>query len=236
MISGRRGFRHGHNNNSSKNGRRLCMESLEQRLALTWAGVPPTAIAVPTGALGITLNAQNSASGAATIATTEVDYYSFTASTSGSYTISSTTPTSNLDTVLGVFSSTGQRLAYNDDISYPTTTDSRVTMNLSAGQRYYVGITNYATSSRGAYSWAVAGPAAAIPPTDDAYENNDTFGTAYNLGSPSVTQTVSNLVMADSADWYRFTTAATGTSSNSVSISFLNSQGNLQLALYNSSG
>src|SRR3954454_8104716 len=124
MSIGRRGFGHGHtSNNRSKNGRRLSMESLEQRLALTWVGVPPTAIAPPTGALGITLNAQNSASGAATIATTEVDYYSFTAATSGTYSISATTPTSTLDTVLGVFSSTGQRLAYNDDISLPAHSD-----------------------------------------------------------------------------------------------------------------
>jgi Leishmanolysin/Bacterial pre-peptidase C-terminal domain len=43
-------------------------------------------------------------------------------------------------------------------------------------------------------------------------------------------------VMADSQDWYRFTTTAAGSSSNTVSISFQNSQGNLQLALYNSSG
>jgi hypothetical protein len=142
-----------------KRGRRLCMEPLEARLALTWLGTPPTTVAVPTTAAAITLNSQNDASGSATIATTEVDYYSFVASTSGSYVISATTPSSSLDTVLGVFSSTGQRLSYNDDISYPTNTDSRVTINLTAGARYYVGITNYSTSSRGSYSWSIDGPA-----------------------------------------------------------------------------
>ena len=72
--------------------------------------------------------------------------------------------------------------------------------------------------------------------TDDAYENNDTFATANNLGTITAARTISSLVMADSADWFRFTTSATGTSTSNVSISFLNSQGNLQLALYNSSG
>jgi hypothetical protein len=216
-------------------GRRLAIENLEPRLALTWAGVPPTAITPPSNAVGVTLTS-NDASGSATIATTEVDYYSFTATATGSYVISTSTPSSSLDTVLGVFSSSGQRLSYNDDIAYPSNTDSRLTINLTAGTRYYVGITNYSTGSRGAYNWSIDGPAGTTTPTDDGYENNDTFGTAYNLGTPSATQTVSNLVMADSADWFRFTTSTTGTSGSGVSISFQNTQGNLQLALYNSSG
>ncbi len=215
--------------------RRLYMEPLEQRLALTWAGVPPTAISVPTSPVAIAL-VQNDATGSATIATTEVDYYSFTAGTTGSYTISATTPSSSLDTVLGVFSSTGQRLTYNDDISYPSNTDSRVTLSLTAGTRYYIGITNYASSSRGAYTWTIDGPSTTATPTDDAYENNDTQATAYNLGTLTAARTVSSLIMADAADWFSFTTSATGTASNNVSISFLNSQGNLQLALYNSAG
>jgi hypothetical protein len=215
--------------------RRLCMETLEQRLALTWAGVPPIAITPPTTPVAVAL-VQNDASGSATIATTEVDYYSFTAIATGSYTISATTPSSSVDTVLGVFSSSGQRLAYNDDISYPSNTDSRVTINLTAGTRYYVGITNYASTSRGSYSWSIDGPAVTTTPTDDAYENNDGFSTAYNLGTLTTTRTVSSLVMADAADWFRFTTSATGTASNTISITFQNSQGNLQLALYNSAG
>src|SRR5262245_51742745 len=116
------------NSRRGKSSRRLCMEPLEQRLVLTWAGVPPTTV-IPTNPVAVSL-VQNDASGSATIATTEVDYYSFVAGTSGSYVISATTPSSNVDTVLGVFNSSGQRLAYNDDISYPSNTDSRVTINL----------------------------------------------------------------------------------------------------------
>src|SRR6188472_4531383 len=87
--------------------RRLCMEPLEERLALTWAGVPPTAV-TPTNPVAVSL-IQNDASGSATIATTEVDYYSFVAGVTGSYVISATTPSSSVDTVLGVFNSSGQR-------------------------------------------------------------------------------------------------------------------------------
>jgi hypothetical protein len=212
------------------------MERLEERLALTWAGVPPTSVAVPTNAVAVTLNSQNDATGSASIATTEIDYYSFVAGTTGTYVLSTTTPSSNLDTVLGVFSASGQRLSFNDDISYPSNTDSRVTLNLTAGTRYYIGVTNYATPSRGSYAWSIDGPAGTTTPIDDAYENNDTLATANNLGTLTSTRTVSSLVMADAADWFRFTTSATGTVSNTVSISFQNSQGNLQLGLYNSSG
>ncbi len=182
MITGRRrsNGRVGHWGTSR--GRKLAIESLEPRLALTWAGVPPAAITPPAGALAVTLSS-NDATGTASIASTEVDYYSFTATASGSYVISATTPSSSLDTVLGVFSSTGQRLAYNDDISYPSNTDSRVTINLTAGQHYYVGITNYASFSRGSYTWTIDGPATGSTSTDDAYENNDSLGTAYNLGT-----------------------------------------------------
>jgi hypothetical protein len=184
--------------------------------------------------VALTLNAQHDATGTASIASTEIDYYSFTATTSGSYAISAMTPTSSLDTVIGVFSSTGKRLAYNDDLG-GTNSDSRVTLNLTAGSKYYLGVTNFASTSRGAYTYTINGSAPVVLP-DDSYENNDTFGSAFNLGTLSANRTVSGLKMADLGDWFRFTTVAPGTSTNSVSISFTNSQGNLQLALFNASG
>jgi hypothetical protein len=138
--------------------RRLGFEGLEPRLVLTWVGVPPASVALPASVVAVTLNSAADASGTAAISSTEVDYYSFTAPRSGSYTISATTPSSSVDTVLGVFSSSGARLAYNDDIAYPSNTDSRVTISLTAGTRYYVGITNYSTASRGSYTWNIDGP------------------------------------------------------------------------------
>jgi hypothetical protein len=72
--------------------------------------------------------------------------------------------------------------------------------------------------------------------TDDSYEQNDTFGTARSLGTISATTTIDELVMADNHDWYRFYLPATGTVDDAVALSFLNSQGDLDLRLYNSSG
>lgn len=72
--------------------------------------------------------------------------------------------------------------------------------------------------------------------TDDAYENNDTQATASNLGMLTAPRAISGLVMADSADWYKFTTPSPTTANDKVSISFLHSQGDVDLALYNASG
>ena len=205
---------------------------LEPRLALTWITTPPSSIPAPTNALSVTLNSQTAATGAAIIATTEVDYYAFTATISGSYTLSAKTPSSGVDTLLAVFDAGGHRVAYNDDILPPQNTDSQLTdsqliVNLIAGARYFVGITNHTASSRGAYTWSIAGP---TPSTDDAYESNNTLATATDLGALWAKKTLSSLVMADGQDWFRFITTAKRVAASSVSISFQYSQGNLQLA------
>src|SRR4051812_26902211 len=211
---------------------RPSLESLEARLALSWGSVPPSAIS-PAGAVSLTLNSQGDATGNAAITANEVDYYSFVAPSAGAYRVSATPPASSLDTVLGVFSSTGARIAYNDDIS-SSNRDSQVTVTLTAGNRYYFGVTNYTRTAGGSYTWGVDGPAVGL--ADDSFEENDSLSQASSLGTLTTQRTVSNLVMADAADWFSFTTAATGTSAQSVSISFLNAQGNLDLELYNSSG
>ncbi|WP_435018073.1 pre-peptidase C-terminal domain-containing protein [Tundrisphaera sp. TA3] len=213
---------------------RPSLEALEQRLVLSWGGTPPSSIVPPSNAVAVSLNSQGDAAGAATIATSENDYYTFVAPTGGSYRIAATTPSSSVDTVLGVFSNAGTRIAYNDDIS-SSNRDSQVTVTLAAGSRYYFGITSYSGTRGGAYSWAVDGPAIQQV-ADDSFEDNDTRATASGLGTLTAPRTVSNLVMADSADWFSFTTTAAGASDSSVSISFQNGQGDLGLELVDASG
>src|SRR5262245_28754071 len=205
---------------------RLHVELLEDRLTPSWAGVPPSLINPPSSSVAVTLT-NNDASGSAAISANEADYYRFTATASGRYTIRATHQNSYLDSVIGVFNAAGTRLAYNDDIAYPTTLDSRVTLTLAAGQTYYLAVTNYKGAPGGGYSWKINGPAVG---SDDRFENNDTLGTAYNFGTLTERLVTSNLVMADGHDWYRFTTTATGTYGDHVSIRFVNAQGNLTLA------
>jgi hypothetical protein len=220
---------------SREQGRRLSIESLEPRLALTWTGVPPATVTLPVFAEAVTLNSQGDASGSSSIDSIEIEYYSFTANSSGSYLISATTPASNLDPVIALYFSTGARVSYNDDIS-SANLDSRITVNLSAGARYYLGVTNGSSTSRGSYTWTINGPTPVVIVPDDVYENNDSQGTSYNLGTLTTSRTISNLKLVDTNDWYRFTTTTTGNANSFVSINFLQFQGDLQLGLYNSSG
>ncbi len=100
-------------------------------------------------------------------------------------------------------------------------------VGLAAGT-YYVRVFGFAGASNPEYFLDFNG--------DDVLEQNDTRATASNLGSFVSAATISNLVLLDSHDWYRFSTTATGTAADSVGIQFANVRGNLNLELFNSSG
>lgn len=72
--------------------------------------------------------------------------------------------------------------------------------------------------------------------TDDAYENNDSFSLAANLGTLSEVKSTNSLVMNDTADWFKFKMNAAGASSDYVRIQFTHTRGDLDLELYNASG
>src|SRR5262249_10139341 len=74
-----------------------------------------------------------------------------------------------------------------------------------------------------------------VPVVDDSFEQNDARTTAADLGTPTAAVTYSNLVLAD-ADWFKFTTTATGNAGSAVALDFNNALGNLTLGLYNSGG
>jgi len=101
----------------------------------------------------------------------------------------------------------------------------------SAGT-YYVHVYSKTGASNPSYALAINSP---VVLGDDAYEDNDTFGAAPDLGSITSLVTIPQLVMADGSDWYKFHLLSTGTASDFAAIDFLNSQGNLDLQLYNSS-
>ncbi len=210
----------------------LRLEEMEERLVPSWGSVPPATITPPSSYVSVNLNSQGDATGNASITNNEIDWYRFTATTGGSYLFEALTPSSNLDTVIATYTSSGSRVGYNDDIS-SSNTDSRFTITLTAGAVYFFGVTNYTGTAGGSYTWKIDGPAA---PADDAYEENDTMAAAYNFGTLTADRTVTGLVMNDAADYYKFTMSAAGTTAHSVSISFTHSQGDLDMRLYNSSG
>ena len=156
----------------------------------------------------------------------EVDYYRFVAClVSGAYRFSTSTPTGPLDTVLGVFqpTCTGQRLAYNNDAA-PGNTDSDATLTLASGQKYFLAVTNLNGSLGGR---STSGRSTAPPSTTQGRRRTTREQTASDLGTLTTRFVAGNLVMADAADWYRFTTAGTGAADSSVRITFSNALGDL---------
>jgi Leishmanolysin len=175
---------------------------------------------------------ETEAVGQASITRREIDWYSFTAPQSGEYWLEALTPGSPLDPVIGLYSASGQRLSYNDDIN-DYNYDSRAGATLTAGRRYFLGITNYSGSSMGSYQWRVTLPQTS---SEDSYENNDTRATAMALGEVASHLVLNNLVMADSADWFAFRTRSTGGTQSRVMIDFDHAQGDLDLELMSASG
>lgn len=83
---------------------------------------------------------------------------------------------------------------------------------------------------------ALVSQATAAAVADDRFEQNDTISTATDLGAINGSLKLTQLVLADRADWYRFTISATGSSTSQASIDFKHANGDLDLALYNSRG
>lgn len=206
------------------------LEILEDRVTPSWFGAPPEFIAPPTTAVRVSLNSAGDATGTASITRGEEDFFTFVAPTDGLYRLAVTTPSSNLDPVLGVFNAAGHRLAFNDDVAFPNT-DSQLFVTLEAGERYFFGVSNFTGGPQGSYRWTVDGERG-----DDVFENNDTRATAFNLGTLTQTRFIDDLVLADGNDFFKFTMSARGTTSDFARITFDHSLGNLAFRLYTTSG
>ena len=210
------------------------VELLEERCVLSWTSVPPARITLPIPAVRLqsaVFDPQNNASGFDAIINKEVDYFRFFAPMSGVYRIAAQTPASDMDTVAAVFRRNGTRLAFNDDVATDNS-DSEFMVSLTAGQKYFLGVTNYRGKPAGSYYWLIDGPGGTAV-GDDAFEENDTFFEPADVAAPV---TIPNLVMVDGADWYRFDLTNPGNAASYARISFLHAQGDLDLFLYDAEG
>ena len=205
---------------------RLALESLEGRLNPSWT-IAPATIVIPTDLTALVFDAKQAMSGTAVNSSDEVDWYKVSPAWSASYQFNAAKSGSRIDTIMALYSSNGTLIAENDDIS-SSNTNSRFGTPLVAGEKYFLGVTNYTGSATGKYSLAVGGQL-----VDDAYENNDTLAAAKSIAN---SQTMKGLVMADAADYFKFTTTATTNSTALASIGFTSSMGDLDLKLVNSRG
>jgi hypothetical protein len=162
------------------------------------------------------------------------DWYSFTTnSTSSAGSLISTVFThASGDLDLELYNAAGTRLKVSQGI---TNGESFSIAGLAKGT-YFIRVYGYRGTTNPNYSLGITLGGAIQAATDDAYENNDTLATASNLGTLTTNATLPNLMLRDSADWFRFTTTATGTAANTATISFQNAQGNLALQLVNATG
>ncbi len=162
------------------------------------------------------------------------DWYKFTtnSTTAAGSLISTVFTHASGDLDLELYNSAGTRIKVSQGI---TNGESFSIAGLAKGT-YYIRIYGYRGVTNPNYSLGITLGGAVQAATDDAYENNDTLATAANLGTLTTNASLPNLKLLDSADWFRFTTTATGTAANTATITFQNAQGNLALQLVNASG
>ena len=236
----------------------LAAEQLEPRLALTAAGIIPTLLADPIASattvepamvaladdayenndsvgtaydLGTLTSAKTI--GSLVLADSE-DWFKFTitsAAKPGDFvSIGFNNSQGNLQ--LAIYSSYGYLMGASEG----TGNTEAVTLNLLQPGTYYAKVYGAGGAQNPSYSLKISPPATAATLVDDAYENNDSAATAYDLGALTAGKTINSLVMADSQDWFKFTITSAAKPGDFVSIGFNNAQGNLQLAIYSSYG
>ncbi len=164
-------------------------ESLEDRRVLSWGTIPPSSVNLnASGNDSVSISSfdpDGNYNHTSSITRNEIDYRSFVAERSGSYTFEAKANGSKIDTVAALFSTGGSRLNYNDDASSGTD-DSKFTYNLAAGTRYILGVTNYNRSAQGGYRVVIS--AAKI--TNSASQG---LGRIYASGTASLSGTTLQL-------------------------------------------
>jgi hypothetical protein len=150
---------------------------------------------------------------------TEVDNYRFQADVTGAYTISVSGGT--LDSILRVYNSSGVSIAGPIDTQFAGGTES-TTLNLTAGNWYYVGVGGFNTST-GTYSLSINGP---TPVINDITTPAPAYSGSFSGASISP---------AGDIDWFKLIAPA-GTTSLSFSTSGLGAGLDTVLQLLDASG
>ncbi len=164
----------------------------------------------------------------------DVDWFKFTTSATGTSSsaarIDFTHAQGDLDFAL--YNSAGSRIALSDGSGNSET----LSLDGLAAGTFYVKVYGYSGAINPTYNLTVTAPAAL--PAGDRFESNNTQSTATDLGIVKGARTEANLSIHSSSDidWYKVTTAGTGSSSSGVRIDFTHAQGDIDMALYDGSG
>jgi hypothetical protein len=136
----------------------------------------------------------------------DVNYFQFVSPITGQLNIQQNAAAgSNLDSVLTVYDNNHQEIAFNDDSR--DTPDSEVTINVTAGQTYFLQAAGYLDST-GSYV-LVLNPAGPLPPFDDI---GNTFADAHTvaLDTSGSGQQTGTVALPGESDYFQFVAPVTG--------------------------
>ena len=154
------------------------------------------------------------------------DYYTFTAAANGNIDISIFFTNDLGDVDMELFDSSQVSI----DSSTSTDDSEKLVISALAGETYYLHVYGYDGDTNLEYELSIDGPAQ-LP---DAYEVNNTFATAADLG-PVGDRNIDGLSIheSDDDDYYKITAAATG--NIDFSIFFSDALGDVDMAIYDGS-
>ena len=155
------------------------------------------------------------------------DYYRFTAGASGTLNLSLAFTHSLGDVDVALLNAAGSMLTS----STGTSNSEFISWPVTRGTTYVVRVYGYQGATNPSYSMTLDGPN--VP--GDVYEPNDDFGSPTEFGA--VTSVVANdltIHASGNADFYRFTSPGAGAAS--IHIAFPHVDGDVDMALYTSTG
>jgi predicted RNA-binding protein with TRAM domain len=150
------------------------------------------------------------------------DFYSLVPTATGTLSVNLAFQNSDGNINLELYNSAQQLLAS----SASTANAEQLSSPVTAGQTYYIRVFGLSGATNSNYSMTIDPPE--IPP-GDVFENNDTFATARALAASNQTYTGLSIDAANDDDYYSLTPTVTGTLT--VSLAFLNSQGDIDMEL-----
>ncbi|MEX0642933.1 MAG: lysyl oxidase family protein [Pirellulales bacterium] len=155
------------------------------------------------------------------------DYYRITASATGKLAVSIDFQHSQGDLELGLYNANQKKLG---DSKTAKNTE-KVTIDVKAGDIIYIRVWGYNNKTNPNYSMFVDQAEADDADSGDVFEDNDTFATAATL--PAVDHVYEDLSVLRPNDNDYYSIVPTESGSLAVNLAFLNSQGNLELEIYN---
>jgi hypothetical protein len=155
------------------------------------------------------------------------DWYKWSAGQSGILTVSTLFQHAKGNIDLQLYDSAGKLVGS----STSTKDNETISRNVLLGESYFIRVFIDGFATQESYNLLIDGPEFGVAP--DAFEPNDIFEEAVDLGGGDQQITGLNIHEANNDDWYKWTASDDGTVT--IGIQFVHALGNLDLELYDAS-